>query len=116
TVFLTSDGTPFYGGTYYPPADRGNMPGFPRVLTAIADAWRNRRQEVLQSGKQLSEQLQQSLRPQGTGGELQTDILDAAARGLISQHDPEFGGFGHAPKFPQPMALEFLLRQWRRAG
>src|SRR5438309_3457954 len=53
TVFLTPDGTPFYGGTYFPPVDRGHMPAFPRVLTAIADAWQNRRDEVLRNGQQL---------------------------------------------------------------
>src|SRR5690349_9430070 len=61
TVFLAPDGTPFYGGTYYPPTDRGQMPGFPRVLQAIADAWRNRRGEVMRSGAQLRGALQQSI-------------------------------------------------------
>jgi uncharacterized protein len=116
TVFLTPDGTPFYGGTYFPPQDRGNMPGFPRLLAAIAEAWKNRRQEVLQSGRQLREQLQQTIRPAGASAALDVEILDAAARGLIRQHEPEYGGFGNAPKFPQPMALEFLLRYWKRSG
>jgi uncharacterized protein YyaL (SSP411 family) len=112
TVFLAPDGTPFYGGTYYPPTDRANMPGFPRVLLAIADAWQNRRSEVLQSGTRLREALQHSVQLTQTAPDLQ--VLQEAARGLITQHDPEDGGFGRAPKFPQPMALEFLLRCWRR--
>jgi uncharacterized protein YyaL (SSP411 family) len=116
TVFLTPDGLPFYGGTYYPPTDRGNMPGFPRLLVAIADAWKNRRSEVLQSGSQLRDQLRQTSLPRGTAGELETEILDVAARGVMAQYDSEYGGFGHAPKFPQPMALEFLLRYWKRRG
>jgi uncharacterized protein len=112
TVFLTPDGTPFYGGTYYPPTDRGQMPGFPRVLAAIADAWRTRRKEVLESGTRLRESLQHSL--PSTAGDLNPSILDAAAAGLKKQHDPAHGGLGGAPKFPQPMALEYLLRYWKR--
>ena len=115
TVFLAPDGTPFYGGTYYPPVDRGHMPGFPRVLTAIADAWRNRREEVLRSGAQIREHLTQSIQVAGRPAELDAAVLADAARGLISQHDPHEGGFGNAPKFPQPMALEFLLRYWKRS-
>src|SRR5438309_8280180 len=60
TVFLTPDGTPFYGGTYFPPVDRHNMPAFPRVLESIADAWHNRRADVLRSGNQLREHLRQT--------------------------------------------------------
>jgi uncharacterized protein len=116
TVFLAPDGTPFYGGTYYPPTDRGQMPGFPRVLQAIADAWRNRRGEVMRSGAQLRGALQQSIQLPATGAPLSASILETAAKGLVAQHDPEEGGFGRAPKFPQPMALEFLLRTWKRGG
>jgi len=116
TVFLTPDGTPFYGGTYFPPEPRHNMPAFDNVLAAIADAWQNRRADVLKSGGQLRDHLQQTLRPVAAPGELDVDILHAAGRGLAAQHDPEFGGFGMAPKFPQPMALEFLLRYWKRTG
>ncbi|HEY1297309.1 MAG TPA: thioredoxin domain-containing protein [Chloroflexota bacterium] len=115
TVFLTPDGVPFYGGTYYPPVDRGQMPGFPRVLAAISDAWRNRRQEVVQSGSRLRESLQQSLPSAASPSELDASILDAASVGLKKQHDRVDGGLGGAPKFPQPMALEFLLRSWKRA-
>ena len=116
TVFLTPDGTPFYGGTYYPPEDRGHMPGFPRVLMAVSDAWRNRREEVLHSGKQLAEHLRQSVSVSPHDVDLDTRLLTDAARALISQHDSHEGGFGNAPKFPQPMAIEFLLRHWYRSG
>jgi hypothetical protein len=116
TVFLTPDGTPFYGGTYYPPTDRGQMPGFPRVLAAIADAWRTRRKEVLESGTRLRESLQQTLPAAASPSGLDASILDAAAAGLTKQHDRAEGGLGGAPKFPQPMALEFLLRHWKRTG
>jgi uncharacterized protein YyaL (SSP411 family) len=116
TVFLAPDGTPFYGGTYYPPTDRANMPGFPRVLAAIADAWQNRRAEVLQSGARLREALQQTSQLAASGQSLSTASLEQAANGLIAQYDPEDGGLGRAPKFPQPMALEFLLRYWRHTA
>jgi uncharacterized protein YyaL (SSP411 family) len=115
TVFLTPDGTPFYGGTYYPPDDRGQMPGFPRVLAAIADAWHTRRQEVLQSGSRLREGLARSLPAAVSPNELDESILEAAAAGLKKQHDRAEGGLGGAPKFPQPMAMEFLLRSWKRS-
>jgi len=114
TVFLAPDGTPFYGGTYYPPADRGHMPGFPRVLQAIADAWQNRRAEVLRSGSELREALQHTIQPASAQADLDSSLLAHAAKGLIAQYEPHDGGFGRAPKFPQPMALEFLLRHWKR--
>ena len=116
TVFLTPDGTPFYGGTYFPPNDRGGMPSFPRVLSAIAHAWKDRRTEVLQNGAQLRAQLQQTIVRPPSSVELDAAILAAAARAIVAQHEPHNGGFGHAPKFPQPMALEFLLRHWRRTN
>jgi uncharacterized protein len=117
TVFLAPDGTPFYGGTYYPPDDRPGHPSFTRVLNAIADAWQNRREEIVQQGSQLRQHLvQQTLQAARGGRGLDAGVLDAAARGLATQHDPERGGFGGAPKFPQPMALEFLLRYWQRSG
>jgi uncharacterized protein YyaL (SSP411 family) len=116
TVFLTPDGVPFYGGTYYPPADRQGMPGFPRVLRAVAEAYRTRRDEVVRSGAGLVEQLR-------SGGQLGSDtatadasLLDQAFTALASQSDPAHGGFGGAPKFPQPMVLDFLLRYWQRSG
>jgi uncharacterized protein YyaL (SSP411 family) len=118
TVFLMPDGTPFYGGTYFPPDDRPNMPSFTRVLGAIADAWQNRRDDVVKTGAQLREHLSQgTLKTQPTAqGALEPGMLDAAGRGLAAQHDADFGGFGGAPKFPQPMALEFLLRYAQRSG
>src|SRR5205085_12264722 len=77
TVFLTPDGTPFYGGTYFPPTDRHNMPAFTRVLQAIDDAWRNRRAEVTRSGTQLRESLQQTIQPAQSNRALDPTLLDA---------------------------------------
>jgi hypothetical protein len=113
TVFLTPEGKPFYGGTYFPPADRGNMPGFPRVLLAIAEAYRNDRGEIDRVTQQLTGQLGRTGQlPQGTTP-LTADLLHQAYSNLASSFDYQNGGLGTAPKFPQPMTLEFLLRYHR---
>ena len=116
TVFLTPEGVPFYGGTYFPPQDRHGLPGFPRVLDAVAAFYRDQPDRTAEMGRELLERLRQSgeVRP---GGELLTrDLLDEARRGLHREFDPRHGGLGGAPKFPQPMAFDFLLRCWHRTG
>jgi uncharacterized protein len=115
TVFLTPDGTPFYGGTYFPPEDRHGLPGFPKLLAAISDAWRSRRNEVEQSARELTESLGQSERLRRAGTALGEEILFSAFQGISGQFDEEWGGLGGAPKFPQPMIWEFVLRFWRRS-
>ena len=110
TVFLTPEGKPFYGGTYFPPDDRQGMPGFPRLLTSIAEAYSTNRGEVDRVTQQLTTQMSQSNQvPQGTSI-LTVDILHQAYSSLATNFDYQNGGFGNAPKFPQPMALELLLR------
>jgi uncharacterized protein YyaL (SSP411 family) len=116
TVFLTPDGIPFYGGTYFPPADRHGLPGFPRLLEAIADAWHTRRAEILESGQKLAGQLGQMGRLRGAATMLTEEILFNAFQGISQQFDEEHGGQGGAPKFPQPMIWEFVLRYWKRSG
>ena len=116
TVFMTADGEPFYGGTYFPPEDRGGMPAFPRVLEAISEAFNNRRFEVLSSGRQLAERIRQTFTARADAEPLTDGILRAAFGGLQSQFDDRTGGFGLQPKFPQPSALEFLLRYHARTG
>ncbi|MBM4456429.1 MAG: thioredoxin domain-containing protein [Chloroflexi bacterium] len=121
TAFLTPDGRPFYGGTYYPPEPRHGMPGFRQVLLAIDDAWRNRRRELDAAGDRLTEALNRSaLARPGAGaaeaGEDWAAILDRAAAGLLHALDPYEGGFGDHPKFPQPMNLDFLLQSYLRTG
>ncbi len=115
TVFLLPDGTPFYGGTYFPPEDRGQMPGFPRVLASVADAYRSRRADVERSGGQLREMLTRVTARRGDPT-LDTTLLDQATRALLAQIDWQEGGLSGAPKFPQPMAFEFLLRSHARTG
>jgi uncharacterized protein len=114
TVFLTPDGVPFYGGTYFPPADRQGMPGFPRVLEAVAEFYRERRGEASRVGQELLERLRQGERVRAGGDLLTASVLDTAYQGLRSEFDARHGGLGRAPKFPQPMAFDFLLRYWRR--
>jgi hypothetical protein len=115
TVFLTPDGTPFYGGTYFPPVDRHGLPGFPRLLAALADAWANRRADVLDNGRQLVASLGQESRLRAAGTLLTEEILFSAFQGISAQFDEEHGGLGGAPKFPQPMIWEFVLRFARRS-
>jgi hypothetical protein len=112
TVFLTPDGRPFFAGTYFPPEDRHGMPGFPRVLEAVSEAWRDRREELLQQGQRVIEAIGRT--PGSSTEPLTAEVLDEALAGLRTAFDPEWGGFGGAPKFPQPIALEFLLRCHRR--
>jgi len=112
TVFLTPEGKPFYGGTYYPPTDRMNMPGFPRVLLAVTEAYRTNRGEVERVTGQLTEQMGRTGQlPQGSNL-LSVDILHEAYSKLAANFDYQNGGFGAAPKFPQPMTPEFLLRYY----
>ena len=116
TVFLTPDGAPFYGGTYFPPVPSRGMPSFQQVLLSLADAYENRRDEVLQSAESVRDYLQAATSADIPKSTLGPELLDAAAESLKSQLDRTFGGFGGAPKFPQPMNLEVLLRHHRRTG
>jgi uncharacterized protein len=117
TVFLTPDGAPFYGGTYFPPIPSRGMPSFQQLLLSVVDAYVNRREEVLQNAQAVRDYLQAStaaVTPEAeTSG---TELLDRAAGVLLSQLDRRFGGFGGAPKFPQAMNLEVLLRHHHRTG
>jgi uncharacterized protein YyaL (SSP411 family) len=115
TVFLLPDGRPFYGGTYFPLEPRYGMPSFRQVLTAVAEAYKNRRAEMEQAGSDLSGMLQRETLGIG-GGALDDALLREAAKGMGQNFDPAHGGFGGAPKFPNPMNLEFLLRSHARTG
>jgi uncharacterized protein len=115
TVFLTPDGEPFYGGTYYPPEDRHGMPSFRRVLSVVAEAWRERRADVTEQGRKLADALGRSAALQESKDPLTEDVLQTAFAGLSRNVDRNRGGLGGAPKFPQPMTLEFLMRCHLRA-
>ena len=114
TAFLTPDGKPFYAGTYFPDEDRHGMPAFTKVLTAIADTWEHRRDEVEDQGARIVEALARTAMLDGSSAELSEPLLEQASRSLRTAFDTTWGGFGGAPKFPQPMVLEFLLRRHLR--
>jgi uncharacterized protein YyaL (SSP411 family) len=115
TVFLTPDARPFYGGTYFPPVARHGMPSFADVCRAVAEAWRSRRDELLGQADRLTAALARTLTVagHGPGGATDDELRDALDRGLDelrSQFDPQWGGFGRAPKFPHETGIELLLR------
>jgi hypothetical protein len=110
TVFCTPDGEPFYGGTYFPNEDRHGMPSFRRVLTAVAEAWRDRRDEALGQGRALASAIARQAEAPASEEPLTAELLQAAFAGLTRAFDPAWGGVGAAPKFPQPMTWEFALR------
>jgi uncharacterized protein YyaL (SSP411 family) len=112
SMFLTPDGKPFYAGTYFPPEDRGGMPAFPHVLQALADAYKNRKDEILGTTERIVEYLAEQAEARATTDPLTRDLLGEAYRALAPAFDHEQGGFGRAPKFPQAMTYEFLLRYW----
>ncbi len=114
SVFLTTDLKPFYGGTYWPPTSRGGMPGFDQVLSAVADAWQNRRAQAIDQADALTEHLQSAAQPAAEAGALSPLLIEQAVASLASSFDATHGGFGHAPKFPHPMDLRLLARAWHR--
>jgi hypothetical protein len=116
SVFLTPDGKPFYGGTYFPPAPRFGMPSFKRVLRTVADAWENRREELLRGSERVVRSIERQMAAGTAGRMLERATLTQAFKNLRSDVDEEHGGWGGAPKFPQPMALEFLLRYHHLTG
>ena len=114
TVFLTPDGAPFYGGTYYPREDRHGMPSFKRILTAVSEAYRSKPAEVAATVDALRD-LYATTQPVA-GEPIAAPLLDDAYRMMSRAFDEQLGGFGGAPKFPQTMSLEFLLSHWARRG
>jgi uncharacterized protein len=116
TVFMTPDGAPFYGGTYFPPVPSRGMPSFKQVLLSLADAYANRREEVLASAENVREFLKESSTASIPRSEVSEGLLAHAANALAGQIDNRFGGFDGAPKFPQAMNLEVLLRHHKRTG
>jgi uncharacterized protein YyaL (SSP411 family) len=115
SVFLTPDGKPFFGGTYFPPEDTHGRRGFKSLLLVIADAWENRHDELVNSAGQISDVLaRQDDRP--AGQTLSADTIKGAFFSLANTFDPTYGGFGRAPKFPQASNLSMLLGYWHRTG
>jgi len=113
-VFLTPDKLPFFGGTYFPPVPRYQMPSFPEILTSIAEAFRERRDDLLQSANEVLDEIQRVGAVEAAETDLSKDQLDSAFQSFVKNFDAVNGGFGGAPKFPPPMSLEFLLRYYQR--
>ncbi len=116
TVFLTPALIPFHGGTYFPPEDRGGMPGFAKILAVVSDYYRSHRGEVEKMEAQLQNALHQIAEIHPSQEAISDKVLSKAFDALERQFDPIYGGFGKAPKFPGSMALSFLLRYWKRTG
>jgi uncharacterized protein YyaL (SSP411 family) len=118
SVFLTPDGHPFYGGTYFPPTPRYRLPSFADVLLAVTDAWQNRRQELLDGSRQLVSAIEQQMTLAGDveRKDVEREALNSAFQNIARGFDQRHGGWGDAPKFPQPMTIEFLLRYHHITG
>ena len=113
SVFLTPDGAPFYGGTYFPDRPRHGMPSFSQVLEGVSQAWTTQRGEALAAGQRLVAALVEQNRTAapGTGPAIDRGLFEAVDDALMSSFDARNGSWGGAPKFPQPMTLEYLLRR-----
>jgi uncharacterized protein YyaL (SSP411 family) len=112
TVFLTPEQKPFFGGTYFPPEDKYGMPGFPKVLAAIHDAYVSKRDEVASQAAELTDAIAKATTPDARAPYAPApDLLERATRRLVARFDDEHGGFGSRPKFPSTMSLEVLLRR-----
>ncbi len=109
SVFLTPDGVPFYGGTYFPPTQRYGMPSFEQVLNTVAQAYQNKKDDIAQSGDSLLSRIRSRISLQ-VEGPLDPTVPELAVQALSRNFDRTNGGFGGAPKFPQPMTYDFLLR------
>ena len=110
TMFLTPAGEPFYAGTYFPPVDRQGMPSFARILRSVSDAYHTKRDRVTQTAAAMRDIYAAASAPMPPSGTLGPATLDRAYHGLAERFDSEHGGFEGAPKFPQTMSLDFLLR------
>ncbi|MDP3704207.1 MAG: thioredoxin domain-containing protein [Candidatus Omnitrophota bacterium] len=116
SVFLTPELKPFYGGTYFPPERRFNMPGMNDMLPAVAGAWQQKREEIMTSADELTASLQAHLAPPSGRETIAIETLHAAFNQAVGAFDAAHGGFGDAPKFPRSPELSFLLAYWARTG
>ena len=116
TAFLTPDGKPFYGGTYFPPNDGYGRPSFKRVLISIANAYKDKHGDVVEQAKMVESAIVQAESFAGRGGRVSASIIAAIQKSAFSMFDAQHGGFGQAPKFPHPSALDLLIEQYARTG
>jgi uncharacterized protein len=116
TAFLTPDGKPFYGGTYFPPADQYGRPSFKRVLVSIASAYREKHGEVLKQANLVASAISQAESFAGRSGKVSAAVIEAITESALKMFDERHGGFGSAPKFPHPAALDLVMDQYVRTG
>ena len=114
TAFLTPDGKPFYGGTYFPPSDGYGRPSFRRVLLSIANAYLDKHGDVVEQAQMVENSIAQSESFTGRAGKVSRSVIDAIEESAFKMFDPVHGGFGQAPKFPHPSALDLLIEQYAR--
>src|SRR5205814_2752296 len=114
SVWLTPDLKPFVGGTYFPPEERYGQPAFKKVLERIATAWKEDHDKIVEQGNKIVEALRESQSAAPSEGKIDGSVADAAYRQIDRSYDPKEGGFGTAPKFPRPVALNFLTRFYAR--
>ncbi len=112
TAFLTPDGKPFYGGTYFPPSDGYGRPSFRRVLLSIANAYKEKNGDVVEQAKMVESAIAQSESFQGRGGRIPANVVAAIEKSAFSMFDTRHGGFGQAPKFPHPSVLDLLIERY----
>ncbi|MEP6847284.1 MAG: thioredoxin domain-containing protein [Acidobacteriota bacterium] len=115
-VFVTPEKLPFFGGTYFPPDRRYNMPSWEQILMSVSEAYREKREEVVNSATDILGELRRLSATSFAAESLTTELLDAAFTSFERSFDAANGGFGGAPKFPAAMGMEFLLRYWKRTG
>ncbi|HTC57390.1 MAG TPA: thioredoxin domain-containing protein [Candidatus Sulfotelmatobacter sp.] len=116
TAFLTPDGKPFYGGTYFPPNDGYGRPSFKRVLTSIASAYKEKHGDVVEQAKMVESAIAQAESFAGRSGRVSGSIIAAIQKSAFGMFDPQHGGFGQAPKFPHPSALDLLIERYARTA
>jgi uncharacterized protein YyaL (SSP411 family) len=116
TAFLTPDGKPFYGGTYFPPDDQWGRPGFKRVLASIANAFREKHADVAEQAKMVEQAISQGESFTGRSGTFSPRAIDAIVKSALGMFDASHGGFGQAPKFPHPATLDLLIERYARTG
>lgn len=114
-VFVTPDKLPFFGGTYFPPSPRYGMPSWRQILLSISEAWNERRDELMRSADDILGELRRMTQTAGTSP-VNSELLDLAFQSFVRSFDATNGGWGGAPKFPQAMSMDFLLRYWYRTG
>jgi uncharacterized protein len=116
TAFLTPDGKPFYAGTYFPPQDYQGRPSFRRVLLTLAQAFREKHADVLESADNVMNAISQAEGFAGKSGALQAGLIDSMVASAVKLFDPEHGGFGSSPKFPHPSAIDLLMQRYAETG